>query len=334
MFTSYTLLAFLNQTPDVQNATKRIFSHGKIWLDTSALLPLFAEQLLEEDHSRVYQTIFEACLREEDDLFITRGVLSEIHHHMQLCLHCLHDIGTWQGNIPFLLAQYIESGRPTIAFREWLEAFRGDTDPIADIEIYLKQEHGILVHDLAEAARSVDESVRHAVDRLWGDAHEFRRGGISKIEPAVVDRLKTNDIEMYLGVLGLRVQDSASELGARAWLLTNDKTAWSIRETLRKEFPAADTKSPLLSISFLINAIAFSPSRASLSRAIEVRLPTILDFEFEEGSSASLIQIAEDVRKSHDGLPERLVQRKVRDSLNLARRHNWHQASTDDRNEE
>jgi hypothetical protein len=43
---SYTLFAFLQVAPDVQDAVKKMFSHGELWLDTSLLLPLFAEQMV------------------------------------------------------------------------------------------------------------------------------------------------------------------------------------------------------------------------------------------------------------------------------------------------
>lgn len=50
---AYTLLAFLQETPDVQKAVKKLFSYGEVWLDTNILLPLFAERLFEEE-SRQY----------------------------------------------------------------------------------------------------------------------------------------------------------------------------------------------------------------------------------------------------------------------------------------
>jgi len=55
---SYTLLSFLNQTPDVQSATRKLFSHGTIWVDTTVLLPLFAEQLEEDENTRRLTRIF------------------------------------------------------------------------------------------------------------------------------------------------------------------------------------------------------------------------------------------------------------------------------------
>lgn len=317
---SYTLFAFLNQTPDVQKASRAIFSHGQIWLDTTAILPLFAEQLLETDHSRVYETIFNACCREGDELFITRGVLEEIVHHMDHCMQCLRTMRTWQGSVPFLLSQFIQSGRSAADFRAWTDGFRGDVDPASDIEIYLKEEHGIVVRNLSEAVHAVEPEVRFAVDRMWSESHFNRR---ANSEPAVSEYLKNNDVEMYLGVMGLRSSSSTPELGARAWLLTKDTTAWAIRKRLREEFPEHDVRSPLLSMSYLVNVVAFSPSRVSLGRSIELRLPTILDVEIDEGESSGLLQIAERVRMEHEGLPERVIRRMVRDSLTEARRRTW-----------
>jgi hypothetical protein len=45
---TYTLFAFLEEVPDVQKVTKKLFNHGELWLDTTILLPLFAEQAFPE----------------------------------------------------------------------------------------------------------------------------------------------------------------------------------------------------------------------------------------------------------------------------------------------
>ncbi len=42
---AYTLMAFLQQTPDVQKVVLTMFSQGDIWLDSSVVLPLIAEML-------------------------------------------------------------------------------------------------------------------------------------------------------------------------------------------------------------------------------------------------------------------------------------------------
>jgi hypothetical protein len=50
---SYTLLAFLKQTPDVQGAVEKMFSHGTLWLDATIVLPLLADTLQSTEGERV-----------------------------------------------------------------------------------------------------------------------------------------------------------------------------------------------------------------------------------------------------------------------------------------
>ena len=51
---AYTMFAFLRQAPDVQKVVVSMFSGGDIWLDTSMILPLLAETLLDEPQDRYY----------------------------------------------------------------------------------------------------------------------------------------------------------------------------------------------------------------------------------------------------------------------------------------
>jgi hypothetical protein len=45
-----------------------------------------------------------------------------------------------------------------------------------------------------------------------------------------------------------------------------------------------------------------------------------LDIEMSESSTLDIIQIADDVRRENDGLPEYVIRRKVRDAINKSRR--------------
>jgi hypothetical protein len=78
---SYTLLAFLRQTPDVQSAVQKIFSHGEIWLDTSAILPLLAEETLEERQRR-FQQMYQLARKAGIRFFVTSGVVEELERHI------------------------------------------------------------------------------------------------------------------------------------------------------------------------------------------------------------------------------------------------------------
>ena len=71
---AYTLMAFLRETPDVQSAVQKIFSYGEIWLDTSLILPLLAEELFREGEGK-FQQILKVATDAGLKFFVTSGVL-------------------------------------------------------------------------------------------------------------------------------------------------------------------------------------------------------------------------------------------------------------------
>jgi hypothetical protein len=136
----------------------------------------------------------------------------------------------------------------------------------------------------------------------------------------VTRRLIQHDVETYLGVLALRRKEQVTELGYRHWLLTLDRIAWDIRDQLKEEFGGGTPTSPLLSLSFLLNTMTFGPSRAQVGKAAELTLPLLLDVEMSESMPHDIIQVADKVRRENENLPEYVIRRKVRDSVDKARR--------------
>jgi len=127
---SYTLFSFLNHTPDVQTATRKLFSHGTVWVDTTILLPLFAEFLQDAPTNESLSTVFRVCRDAGIELRLTRGVIQEVNAHMNNALLCSQYSGvTWKGRIPYLYNQYLLLGRLPLAFGQWLEQFRGNERP-------------------------------------------------------------------------------------------------------------------------------------------------------------------------------------------------------------
>jgi hypothetical protein len=78
---SYTLFAFLAATPDVQKVTRAMFGGGEIWLDTSVLLPVFAETAMPEG-KKPFTEMFNQARRAALNLYVTEGVLVEIERHI------------------------------------------------------------------------------------------------------------------------------------------------------------------------------------------------------------------------------------------------------------
>jgi len=166
---SYTLMAFLRETPDVQSAITKIFSDGTIWLDTNVILPLLAETLAEEA-ARRFQNLLRAAREFGLKLRITLGVLEELDRHMNRCLTYARRQVNWEGKVPFLISMYAATGRPLSGFGSWIELFRGIKRPTDDIKEYLEAEFGISLFELSIESAPAD--LRREVLEIFYDAKE------------------------------------------------------------------------------------------------------------------------------------------------------------------
>jgi hypothetical protein len=166
----------------------------------------------------------------------------------------------------------------------------------------------------------VDAELRWAADRLWTEAHKSRRAKGVALDDETIRILIRHDLETYLGVVSLRRNETSNELGYKHWLLTFDSNAWAIRDALKSEFQDKAPGSPLLSITFLINSLSFGPARSRARETEDLALPLLLDVEMSESMPHDILALADAVRKENEGLPERVVRRKVRDAIDAARR--------------
>lgn len=318
---SYTLFAFLRETPDVQKATKKIFGHGKIWLDTTIVLPLLAESFNPDENAGRYTTAISNLGIAGVELRITDGVVQELLHHIDVSRACsTRAAAEWIGRIPYLYSKYIESGYAPSTFASTAERFRGFLRPEDDIAEYLVEHHGINVESLAEKAETADESLRFATERLWTEAHQARRNGGNDGDELgdATEILIRNDVQSYLGILVLRQSEPVTELGYKHWWLTKDSVAWKIRRKLREEFDGR-AASPLMSLDFLLNWLSFGPSRSKLDRTHEQLLPVLLDIDFSAHLPEELLALAEKVRLENSGASDYLIKRKIRDACDQLR---------------
>lgn len=321
---SYTLFSFLRETPDVQTATRKLFSHATVWLDTTVLLPLFAEQLYEDEVQRKLTRILLLSVDAGIEVRVTPGIIEEINGHMNRALICSqYSPAEWRGRVPYLYRRYLQTGNPQKDFRKWLSLFRGIERPEDDIAQYLFDVFGIQKVGLLEQMQTVDSDLKWAAERLWSEAHRERRRQNEDGEEATTLILIHNDLETYLGVIALRKGEQVTELGFRHWLLTLDTIAWQIRNRLREEFQSRTPPSPLLSLDFLVNSLTFGPERRHLSRSQEQTLPIVLDVEMSESMPQDILKLADDIRRENEGLPEYVIRRKVRDAIDRARKGIW-----------
>lgn len=317
---TYTLFAFLRETPDVQKATNKIFSFGKIWLDTTLILPLLVDQLRSEDGDRRFSVIIKNLVSSGAEVYICEAAVNEILNHIRISVMCSNYGVQWRGRIPFLYSQYIQDGRDRSKFADWVTQFRGTERPEVDIREFLNEEYGIKYEELTDDYSRSDENVRFSVDRLWREAHETRRGNM-KIsgDSDTLDILIRNDVVSYLGIIERRKRETSTELGYQHWWLTIDSTAWGIRESLAKEFENPPS-SPLMSLDFIVQNMSFGPNKNFLTRSDEQLLPVLLDFDLSQVVPPEILKVADEVRAQNEGQPEYMIRRKVRDACDRARR--------------
>ena len=314
---TYTLLAFLRETPDVQQVVEKLFSHGSVWLDTSIVLPAMAETLLDEEQQR-FSRLLHVARDAGLDLRITHGVVEEVERHLNRARSCLHAQESWEGRTPFLLEMYAASGQPVSDFPHWTEQFTGTARPEDDIADYLHEGFGIEVKSLEADANNADVNLRAAVQEVWQVAHERRRG--QYLDPITIQRLISHDVENYVGVIARRRDhERNSPFGYTSWWLTLDPTAFIVRKVLKEQLEGRTPDSPVLSPDFLATYLAIGPMRRKVSRASERYLPVFLDLGVQEVPT-DLLAVAEAVRMDATGLSERVIRRKVRDEMDKAKR--------------
>lgn len=318
---AYTLLAFLRQTPDVQGAVEKMFSHGQVWLDASVVLPLLAEPLFDGQPGRFTRML--AAARDAGlELFVTRGALEEIERHMNRSLSCARmQQGQWDGSVPYLLERYVASGRSRAAFAGWLDNFRGDVRPEQDIADYLRDEFSVETRSLEAERDAGSPELRYALQSLWHEAHRRRRERWgAALDEMVITRLVEHDVECYCGVVQVRTRERASPFGYSAWWLTIDRQAFNLKPKLHEAMNAEPPDSPVLSADFMVNYLAFGPIRRKVAKANEGHLPLLMELGTARYLTPDLMAEAEKLREELKDVPDRVVRRRVRDLLDRARR--------------
>jgi hypothetical protein len=319
---AYTLMAFLKTTPDVQSAIKKIFSHGKIFLDTTVLLPLLAEELLGREVGE-FQKILAISTKAGIEFFVTEGVLEELSSHILRGLaYSRMQYARWEGGIPFIFEVYVRAGENPSGFARWIETFMGDERPIEDLGIYLQERFGIVKASLEEEVQKANPELRQAVDQIWYDIHEKRREkhrSQTAVTPLTIIRLAKHDTENYIGVVQKRREENMSPLGYSAWWLTFDRMALTVGDTLRSQYGISPPASPILSLDFLAQCLALGSLRAKVPKEAVQALPMMIEPRMISFLTKELIDEAQSIRNEMEGMPEHVISRRVRDFLDLAR---------------
>jgi hypothetical protein len=312
----------MRETPDVQAAVVKMFASGDIWLDTTVILPLFAEELAPDATARLYTNLLTATREAGLNLYVTTGVLEEIDAHTRRCVaYARRGSMAWEGRAPFLATAFALTGRSLAELPSWLERFRGSARPSDDIAEYLAEQYGIGRADLQDEAATASVALRGAVQDVWHEAHERRRGRSFGGDPTITARLVDHDVENYLGVVRRRRRERDSPFGYTSWWMTLDRTAFKVRSRISESIPPADLPtSPVLSPDFLVNYLAIGPVRNRIAKQSECLLPlSISDLTPLDLLPPELLVAAEEVRERMKAMPEHVIRREVRDTLDRGR---------------
>jgi hypothetical protein len=308
---SYTLFAFLEQVPDVQKVTRKLFNFGSVWLDTSVLLPLFSEKAFPEAF-RPFTSMFKQTRAVNTRLYVTYGIIEEIERHLNLCETYVRS-SDWKGRIPYVFAGYTIAGKSANAFASWVEQFRGKERPLDDIAEFLLDEFKIEVTEPINPAE-IDDDIISAIRAYWQDVQHRRREPEGTFNMNVA-RLANHDAENCISVLSeRRKQTGKSPLGYGSWLFTLDSAAWRMITNLDKSIATKIKHSPVMSIDFSLKYCAFEPNRERLSETPR-KYQYIFSNQILESLLKELASIAQKVREESKGLTERIIQRRIRDAL-------------------
>jgi len=259
---SYTLFGFLRQTPDVQSAVSKMFSHGDLWLDTTLLLPLFAETLLSPDR-RQYSQLLLGARRPASSYMSFQAVIEEIERHMNRALTYAHGgWDFWEGRAPFLYSVF---ALERTSQRYFCRLARFVPRNSASGGRYRSlSEYGVRrrVTSLQDAVDSTPEAFRREVQEYWREIQEARREG------DVAIRLADHDSESYLGVRWKRLAERSLPLGYSTWWISLDRQARIANERIARRINASVEPQLVMSPDFLLHSLTVGPARRALGKPL------------------------------------------------------------------
>lgn len=312
----YTLFSFLAETPNVQKAVKRIFTRGDIWLDTSVLLPAFAEFAEKHDDaiSRPFSNLLSAISDTGTALHVTTGVLEEVERHINRCrTYCRTD--RWTGDVPYVVGRYLIAGGTKEMFVGFSELFCDDNArAVDDIAIFLKEEFGVAVTE-PQSDPEIPETIRLEILSFWQDIQSARRH-----DTMTSMLLARHDADNYINILSRRLRENrTSWLGYSSWWLTLDSYARRFFDSAASdEARKFIVHQPIISMDFLAQHLTFG-SLLGRAKVQEVNPLQIFGPAIKDTLPREIIERADELRKQFEGVPERIKIRRIRNELDRQR---------------
>ncbi len=180
-----------------------------------------------------------------------------------------------------------------------------------DVESQKPHLAGLEQHD------ELDGEIVSAIREYWQDVHQDRRKEEGQFSISA-NRLAEHDAENFISVLGDReTQRGKSPLGYTTWLFTLDSKARKMLQVIDRDVRDKIKHLPIISLDFLLKYLAFGPARDRITQEAQ-RMPYVFgDPEMEVPTE--LLAIASATRTESQNLPERIVQRRIRDAMDRER---------------
>ncbi|MGK9046678.1 hypothetical protein KXR63_04820 [Stutzerimonas chloritidismutans] len=277
--------SFLQVTPDVQAACKKLLSGDLLFLDTTILVRCVAESLLPEGNQPILQALHCAKLAgyklKTWDIYIDelvshiRGpVMLEWANHYAGKPH--ESISQMLRTAPTLLnVFYRASVDKGTTFGKIAEGIVGKTNFRENIVEFLKNEFYIKT----DSIEIIDQSTSGIEERnralaAWRDG-KYKHNNMPDER---FEQLILNDVNCYLEVVRLRRSSSITgpNHGQKIWYLTLDKMPWRIAKVMSPDKDAVYEVA--MSLSYLVNCVA-TLANAGLANIPEDLIPatTILE---------------------------------------------------------
>ena len=307
-----TLLSLFRTTPDVQSVLEGLLFRGHIWMDTSALLPMLAEQYLPTKDRRL-TSILLAASEAGFEFFVIPGVIAELATHINRnrTYWSYKERGqAWDGRIPFLYSEWVISGSDA-SFLDSLELFCGLNQNTAedDVAHYLEDFFHVHIRDLSTEASELSLRDRSRISEYWFEASEQRRG--LNTDPFKMRLLAEHDATTCQGIVALQRRESPRET-FQSWWISNDGKAQKFLERINPELERS--ASPfLITLGYLVHALTFGPARRNVESAHLDSLPLMLGTALYDEVGESVLVELESLVAGYKSLPVHIVKRRLRD---------------------
>jgi hypothetical protein len=320
---AYCLQFALQQTSDVQESLRKIISGTSLLVDTSVLIPAMAERLLPQPQRRLCN-LLRGAAEIGCHLVVGDDVLNEVDTHLDRIRRAYRNrtegiiarIGTSGAAIfeAALIRAYLEARyakRFGGSFEDYIELFKGRSNPLQDLVDYLKDELSIHYDEMPAARAMIDQARLVELHNEWKQ-HKRRRPWVDE---AAFETLVMHDVRSFLLIELLRKQGmGAHHYGHPWWWLALDGSAFWFDHRRRHSGESNICMSP----EFFTRYVSLTPKPVGILATAPDLLPVCLEVSELGFVPPDLREDAVRTYEAANSSPEYLRRRKLRDLMNRA----------------